>query len=222
MSTPPYLTQNETVTVSDIDYQIRSLKNRQQFCDDQQQADALGISSASWPLFGMLWPASRILAAAVSVMPLTGKRVLEIGCGIALTSIVLHKLGFDITASDYHPLTKEFLDQNIASNLLPPIQFLTGNWEAANPLLGKFDVIVGSDVLYEPAHPGRVSAFIDRHSSHDVKVIIVDPNRGNRTLFTKKMAALGYLHHFEHFDTLATGVTGCKGRILHYNRLLAA
>ncbi|MDH4276262.1 MAG: hypothetical protein OEW08_14610, partial [Gammaproteobacteria bacterium] len=79
-----------------------------------------------------------------------------------------------------------------------------------------------SDVLYEPAHPGSVSAFIHRHSSANVHVVIVDPNRGNRATFTKKMAALGFAHHFEVFDTLAVGVTGCKGRILHYRRQLLA
>ena len=120
-----------------------------------------------------------------------GKRVLEIGCGLGLSSIVLHGMGVDITASDYHPLAKEFLDKNVLRNKMLPIKFQTGNWEADNPLLGKFDMIIGSDVLYEPAHAESVSRFIDSHSSNNVKVVIVDPNRGNRANFTKKMIALG-------------------------------
>jgi len=65
--------------------------------------------------------------------------VLEIGCGIGLSSIVLHKLGVNITASDYHPLAKAFLDGNVLGNKLPPIKFKSGNWGGENPLLGEFD-----------------------------------------------------------------------------------
>lgn len=213
-----YLLKHETIAVNNVDYSIRSLKDRQQFYDHQQRAEALGISSATWSLFGVVWPASRVLAATVSLLTLDDRRILEIGCGIALSSIVLHKMGFNITASDYHPLAKEFLDSNISSNDFTPIKFETGNWEAENPLLGEFDLIIGSDVLYEPAHSESVSRFIDIHSSNNVDVIIVDPNRGNRAKFTKNMIALGYTHYFERIDMQENDNHYCKGRILHYHR----
>jgi predicted nicotinamide N-methyase len=213
-----YQTKDETITISSNDYWIHSLKDRQQFYDHEQRAEAIGISSATWSLFGVVWPSSRVLAATVSLLELDGQRVLEIGCGLALSSIVLHKMGVDITASDYHPLAKEFLDKNILSNRLLPIKFQTGNWEANNPSLGKFDLIIGSDVLYEPAHAENVSQFIDCHADVNIDVIIVDPNRGNRANFTRKMIALGYSHHFERFDVQGNDDASCKGRILHYQR----
>ena len=215
---PNYLLKYETITVNNIDYLIRSLKDRQQFHDHEQRAEALGISSATWPLFGVVWPSAKILAATVSLLELDNKRVLEIGCGIALSSIVLHQMGINITASDYHPLAREFLDKNVLANELSPIKFQTGNWETENPSLGEYDLIIGSDVLYEPAHAELVSQFIDKHSGADIDVIIVDPNRGNRSSFTKKMLALGYLHHFERFDIPAANDAVCKGRILHFHR----
>lgn len=213
-----YLTKNDTITINHIDYLIRTLKDNQQFDDFEQRADALGISSATWCLFGIVWPASRVLAGIVSTYILDDRRILEIGCGIGLSSIVLHKIGFNITASDYHPLAKQFLDENVIANDLPPIKFLTGNWETNNHLLGEYDLIIGSDILYEPAHSGNVSNFIDTHSSSDVEVIIVDPDRANRAAFTKKMIALGYIHHFERFSDETDDDSGCKGRILHYQR----
>ena len=210
--------KHEVITVNDIDYLIRSLKDRQQFNDDDQRAEELGIFSATWSLFGVVWPSSRVLASVVSQEALEGKRVLEIGCGIALTSIVLHQMGIDVTASDYHPLAQEFLDKNILANDLQPIKYETGNWEADNPLLGNFDLIIGSDVLYEPNHAELVSQFINRHSDKNIDVIIIDPERGNRSLFTRKMEALGFEHHFERFNVPGTLETQCKGRILHYHR----
>ena len=213
-----YQTKDETITVSNIDYLIHSLKDRQQFYDHEQLAENIGISSATWALFGVVWPSSRILAATVCVLDFEGKRVLEIGCGLGLSSIVLHGMGVDITASDYHPLAKEFLKENVLRNKMLPIKFQTGNWETDNPLLGKFDLIIGSDVLYEPAHAESVSQFIDCHSSDNVKVVIVDPDRGNRAKFTKKMIVLGYAHRFERFNQQGNDEVSCKGRILHYQR----
>jgi predicted nicotinamide N-methyase len=213
-----YQTKDETITVSNIDYLIHSLKDRQQFYDHEQLAEDIGISSATWSLFGVVWPSSRILAATVCVLDFEGKRVLEIGCGLGLSSIVLHGMGVDITASDYHPLAKEFLDVNVLRNKMLPIKFQTGNWDTDNPLLGAFDLIIGSDVLYEPAHVESVSQFIDCHSSDNVKVVIVDPDRGNRAKFTKKMIALGYAHQFESFKQQGGDEVSCKGRILRYQR----
>ena len=104
------------------------------------------------------------------------------------------------------------------NNDLPPIKFQTGNWDIENPLLGEFDLIIGSDILYEPAHAEIVSQFIDCHSGIDAEVIIVDPDRGNRASFTRKMIALGYQHHFERFNVQGADDARCKGRILHYRR----
>ena len=210
-----YLTKHETITVNSISYLIHSLKDRQQYYDDNQRATVLGISSATWSLFGVVWPASHVLAFTVSQMILEGKRILEIGCGIALSSIVLHKMGANITASDYHPLAKEFLTKNTQANNLPPMKYLSGNWEE-DKIHGKFDLIIGSDILYEPLHPKIVSEFIQRHSNQDTQVIVVDPNRSNRSAFTKRMIDFGFTHHFEKFERQNKNEIPCKGRILHF------
>ena len=210
-----YLTKHETISVNSTKYLIHSLKDRQQFFDYKERGAKLGISSATWSLFGVVWPASHVLATTVSKLVLEGKRVLEIGCGIALSSLVLHKMGANITASDYHPLAKEFLNKNAQANNLPPLKYLSGNWEE-NESLGEFDLIIGSDILYEPNHPKMVSEFIQRHSGADTQVIVVDPNRSNRSAFTKRMISLGFIHHFERFETYDKNETPCKGRILHF------
>ena len=98
-----YRLKREIITINLVDYQICSLFDNQQFDHDDHEAATLGITSATWSLFGIVWPASQVLATEVSVANFADKRVLEIGCGIGLASLVLHKMGADITASDYHP-----------------------------------------------------------------------------------------------------------------------
>ena len=213
-----YRLKRETITIGLVDYQICSLFDRQQFDKDDEEAATLGISSATWSLFGVVWPASQVLAAEVSAAELTGKRVLEIGCGIGLASIVLHKMGVDITASDYHPRAQEFLNRNVLDNGLAPMKFQLIDFEQKNPLLGKFDLIIASDVLYQPQHAQNLSRFISAHSSDDVEINVVDPGRENRAKFTHHMIALGYSHQFTNFNQQLADNVHCKGRILHYQR----
>lgn len=213
-----YQVKFETLTIANVDFTIRSLRDNQQFSDPNQEAEKLGISSALWPLFGVIWPSGLVLAEIVSRFPLQGQRILEIGCGIALSSLVTHQRGADITASDYHPLAASFLAKNVALNHLPPLKFQTGNWLTANPSLGKFDLIIGSDVLYESIHPRILSQFIDRHANPQAQVTIVDPGRSNHGKFSREMIALDYSYIGEKIETQTILSMPFKGRILNYSR----
>ena len=79
---PGYLTKQQNIAVAGVDdVIIRSLLDLQQFSDPTGDAERIGISSAMWPLFGMLWPSGAHLAARLALRPvLTGERILEIGC----------------------------------------------------------------------------------------------------------------------------------------------
>jgi len=213
-----YRVKFETIAIGNINFCIRSLHDSQQFSDPQGIAETLGISSAMWPLFGMVWPSSLVLAKTMSQFPIQGKRILEIGCGIALSSLVLHQRGADITASDYHPMAALFLAENAALNHLVPINFQTGNWATPNPHLGKFDLIIGSDILYEQQHPKLLTEFIDRHSSDQVEVMIVDPGRGHHGKFSKSMVALGHSYKADKLPSQDIQGVPYKGQMLHYHR----
>ena len=220
---PGYQVKFETIPIlGGDDLAIRSLLDREQFADPQGTAEQLGISSASWPLFGLVWPSARILAGAMQGFAIEGKRVLEIGCGLALASMVIHRRNGDITASDLHPLTETFLLENLSLNHLLPLKYETGNWEAENPHLGTFDLIIGSDVLYERNQPALLSAFIAKHANPNVEVIIVDPDRGNRSDFSKCMALLGFSLSEARADGIQANGEVYKGRILSYRRNLAS
>ena len=107
---PGYLTHQSSVAIAGVaDLQIRSLLDKQQFHDPLSLAADRGISSAMWPLFGLLWPSGLCLAERLALRTVRPERVLELGCGLGLASLVGHRLGADVTASDCHPLAGEFL-----------------------------------------------------------------------------------------------------------------
>ena len=121
---PGYRVRSQQVSIAGgADLTVRSLLDRQQFSDPLGEAAAAGISEANWPLFGQLWPSSEKLADLMQVWDIGGLTVLEIGCGLALASMVVHRRQGDITASDHHPLAETFLEANLLLNELPKLKY---------------------------------------------------------------------------------------------------
>lgn len=190
---PGYEVETVTHRIGGSDFRIRALLNRQQFSDPDGTAEHAGVSPAAWPLFGVVWPAGLALAEEMSHFPITGKSILELGCGIALTSLVLARRGADITACDYHPLAEAFLQHNTLLNDLPALPFRTAPWLGPNPLLGRYDLIIGSDLLYERDHALLLADFIGLHANPASQVLIADPGRGYVSPFSVLMTAQGYV-----------------------------
>ena len=244
---PGYLTKQESIAVKGVaNILIRSLLDKQQFHDPHGEALQQGISSAAWPLFGLLWPSALHLAERLAQRPVqAGERILEVGCGLALASLVGHRRGADVTASDCHPLAAGFMLENLRINGLLPLQYRHGRWgmlpardgssapidsslatvnpyariSIAAPVQGRFDLIMGSDILYERDEAGTLAAFIEEHAAHACEVWVVDPNRGNRAHFHRHMGALGFVLK-EYGLTLAakSGLAAYNGRMLSYQR----
>ena len=224
-------TQQSRIAIDGVDdLLIRSLADRQQFHDPRGHAERLGISSAAWPLFGLAWPSGMALAARLALRKVrAGERILEIGCGLALPSLVGHRRGADITASDCHPLAAGFLRANLRLNGLAPMNYRHGQWNVpvrepqrqglrggarrGSVVRGRFDLIIGSDLLYERDASGGLAAFIGRHASAQSEVWIVDPDRSNRAAFNRQMAEEGFSRSEERLDAPAY-----KGRLITYER----
>lgn len=200
------------------DLQIRSLRDKQQFYDPMGLALDAGISSATWPLFGLVWPSAQKLADLMQTWELKDKRVLEVGCGLGLASLVVHRREGNITASDCHPLTETFLKANLLLNDLPPLHYETGNWGRVNKGLGAFDLLIASDVLYERSHPAQLSGFIQEHAAEGAEVLIIDPNRGNRSAFHRDMANMGFTVAEIIMNEPLQDLSAYRGRLLHYKR----
>ncbi len=207
-----------TITVGGYDFVIRALKDTQQYADPDGAADRAGITSTTWSLFGNMWPSGRILAEVMDEHSLTDLRVLELGCGLGLASLVAHRHGADMTASDYNPAAGEFLIENVSLNQLLPLTFHQCDWSKLQPEMGDFDLIIGSDLLYEPDHPALLSSFIDRHSKAAVEVIIIDPDRRQQREFTRAMEKLGYVYSMARATSEQIERLQFKGKIMTYRR----
>lgn len=215
---PGYSTRKLAMTIGGHPWRLRVLSDLQQFADPDGHGDRLGISAAQWSLFGQIWPAGRLLAQAMHRVELNGERFLELGCGIGLASLVLQQRGADVVASDIHPLTEPFLAYNAALNALPAVHYRQLCWDMPLPTLGRFDVIIASDVLYERGHAELINNVVARHAHDAAQVWITDPGRGNSGRFTRLMRAQGYGLEQERCPTDDDDAPPYSGRLLRYRR----
>lgn len=219
---PGYETRRLEVRIGGLDYRVRALSDKQQFADPLGDSERAGISSAQWSLFGQAWPAGLALAEAMSGWPVAGKRILEVGCGLGLSSLVLQRRGADITASDHHPLAGEFLAHNAALNGLPPIAYRALQWTANDHQLGYFDLIIGSDVLYERGHVALLSRIVQSHARPACEVVIADPGRGYGNAFSRVLATQGYALAEVRGPFAPDEAPPHRGRLLQYRREAAS
>ncbi len=208
----------QTIEFGGIDIHLRSLRDNQEFSDDQGEAANLGISSASWPLFGIVWASGQVLAHRMVDFDIANKRILEVGCGIALASHLLNNRHANITATDYHPEAENFLEENVRLNHSEHIPFVRTGWADEKSSLGKFDVIIGSDLLYESEHVELLAHFLQQHANDHCEIILVDPGRGHHARFSKKMIEAGFEHSQQKPVTTAYLLKPFSGQILHYLR----
>lgn len=219
---PGYQVREIEHAVGGHPYRLRVLVDTLQFSDLDGHAERAGISSATWSLFGQLWPAGALLAHAMDRFDIEGKRILELGCGIGLASLVLQRRGANVVASDVHPLAEVFLAYNAALNSLPAVSYRHVRWDEDLPALGRFDAIVASDVLYERGQAELIAGMVERHAQPVAEVLVTDPGRGNSTRFSRQLEAMGFRMEEERCPMQDDDQPPHRGRMLHFRRGLPA
>ena len=96
------------------------------------------------PYWAELWPAAIALAAALPEV--AGLRIVELGCGLGVPSLVAAARGAEVTATDWAADAVELLRENAARNGLE-LRVEVRDWR--EPWDERFDLAVAADVLYE-------------------------------------------------------------------------
>src|SRR3546814_7201786 len=86
------------------------------------------------------------------------------------------------------------LSSDVCSSDLWGVDVIVDDQDLPDDVLrGRYDLIIGSDLLYERDAPQSLAQFIDRHAVDDAEVWMVDPNRGHRPAFNRHMASHGFV-----------------------------
>ena len=146
------------------------------------------------PYWADLWPSARILAEELAVMRLRGQRVLERGCGLGLVAMGAVIGGADVTATDYYEDAPRFALVNVAGATGTRITTRMVNWVDMPADLGKFDVVLASDVLYEHRYASLVANAIAGTLVRGGEAIVADPGRIALQEFLDECGRLGLEH----------------------------
>ena len=151
------------------------------------------------PYFGTIWPSARALCTRLSETSIEkdgGIRILEVGCGLALPSLLLARQTkySKIVATDFHPEVHAFLARNLELNAIAPdrVDFRNVDWRLVPKELGVFDFVIGSDILYEKEHPGDLAEALVTFVKPKGRILIADPARPYLQKFVDEMTARGW------------------------------
>lgn len=180
----------EMLTIRDLDESIDILCEH--FGEEDQDQS---LAEEHCPYFGVMWEAGIGLSQYLSSSMCEGKKILEIGCGLALPSFVATRFGGNVIATDFHADVPLFLKKNQSENKIN-FQYEVMNWrneiERTKTSLGTFDLVLGSDILYESQHPEQVAEALIAFLNPGGKIILADPGRAYIQKFISAMKVLGY------------------------------
>ena len=180
----------EMTTIRDLDESIDILCEH--FGEEDQDQS---LAEEHCPYVGVLWEAGIGLSQFLTREMCEGKKILEIGCGLALPSFVATRFGANVIATDFHADVPLFLEKNQIGNQIN-FKYEVMNWrseiERTKNDLGTFDLVLGSDILYESQHPLQVAKALIAFLNPGGKIILSDPGRAYIQKFISSMRELGY------------------------------
>jgi predicted nicotinamide N-methyase len=113
------------------------------------------------PYWAELWPAGLALAQALPD-ELAGLRIVELGCGLGVPSLVASARGAKVTATDWSADAIALLRENASRNGVG-LDAVHADWRAFD---GEFDLTLAADVLYEARNVEPLVALVLRLAPH--------------------------------------------------------
>lgn len=127
------------------------------------------------PYWSVLWRSGVALAGELDGVPLRGRRVVELGCGLAVPSIVAARAGAAVLATDSSAEALSLVARNAAENGVR-LETALVDWREPEALVQRasFDLVLAADVLYEGANVAPLLSLLPRLSPESW---LADPGR---------------------------------------------
>ncbi len=156
-----------------------------------QLESALPTASEPDVYWAKLWSPALTMGALVSRATWrTGATVLELGCGIGVVGLAALAAGCDVTFSDYVPIAVELALANAKRNGYDSARGLVFDWQ--QPRNEQFDVILGSDILYDKNNHAPLVNVLDTMLRPEGAVWIGDPGRYHVPAFIELVWERGF------------------------------
>jgi predicted nicotinamide N-methyase len=167
---------DDSVQVGPYVVRLRRPREAEALIDEARFADGEFM-----PYWAELWPTGIAVAETVAELDVRNARVVELGCGLALPSIVAALGGAEALAVDWAPEALALVRTNASQNGVD-VQTLEVDWAAPDSLVERapFDLILCADVLYEPRNVTALLSLLPRLGR---EVLLGEPGRQTAGVF---------------------------------------
>jgi predicted nicotinamide N-methyase len=127
------------------------------------------------PYWSVLWRSGVALARELDGVPLRGRRIVELGCGLGVPSIVAARAGADVLAADSCTEALTLVARNAGENDVR-LETAAVDWEEPAELVKRapFDLVLAADVLYERGNVAPLLSLLPRLAP---EAWLADPGR---------------------------------------------
>jgi predicted nicotinamide N-methyase len=154
----------------------------------EESAELPDAGAVEWapvaPYWSVLWRSGVALARELEGEGLRGKRVVELGCGLAVPSISAARAGASVLATDESLEAVALAVRNARLNGVR-IETAAVDWTEPGDLVRRapFDLVLAADVLYERANVGPLLSLLPRLGR---EAWVADPGRPAAEVFLEQ------------------------------------
>jgi predicted nicotinamide N-methyase len=153
----------QKVSLGGVSLDVLQVKDMQRYIETLVNKTRAG-KTVTLPLWAKVWPSCLVLGYMLSRYPFPdGTRILEIGAGGGVNGMVLAGRGLPVTITDIDPDALLFSRINVLKNGLGEHATVARMDFTCNDDPGRFDCIVGCEVLYDEAVYEPMIGFLDCH-----------------------------------------------------------
>ena len=136
-------------------------------------------------VFAHLWPSGQRLAEQLAgplAAQVAGRRVIELGCGLGAPGLAAARAGGDVVVTDSEDDALALAAANAAANgvVVAVRRLRWGADEVPGAWRGRFDVVLGADVTYDPRERAPLLATIEALLAPGGAAWLADPERTSR------------------------------------------
>ena len=159
-----------------------------QVLQPEESAELPDAGAVEWapiaPYWSVLWRSGVALARELDGIELRGRRVVELGCGLALPSIAAARAGASALATDESAEALALAARNARANQVE-VETARVDWTDPEPLRrrGPFDLVLAADVLYERSSVAPLLSLLPQLAP---QALVADPGRPAAGVFTER------------------------------------
>jgi predicted nicotinamide N-methyase len=165
-----------------------------QVLQPEESAELPDDGAVEWaplaPYWSVLWRSGVELARELDGVDLRGRRVVELGCGLAVPSIAAARAGAEVLATDSDAEALALVERSARENGVH-VETAMVDWTRPKELVnrGPFDLVLAADVLYERPSVAVLLSLLPRLAP---EAWLADPGRPAAGAFLEEAGRRGW------------------------------